>query len=92
MKYSSTPRLLVAAALLATASLTACNTGNDTGDTNVERDSYKDNDSNDMQSSAANSDSSTSGLQRDTTHAPSTRQVYEGAADRIDRNNDGIAD
>ncbi|UOQ65705.1 hypothetical protein [Hymenobacter volaticus] len=92
MKYSSTPRLLIAAALLATASLTACNTGNDTGDTNVERDSYKDNDSNDMQASSSASDSATAGLQRDTSNTPSNRKVYEDAADRKDRNNDGLAD
>ncbi|WP_375436992.1 hypothetical protein [uncultured Hymenobacter sp.] len=92
MKYSFTPRLLVVAALLTAASLTSCNTGSDSGATNVERDSYKDNDSDDMQASASGSDSATAGLQRDTTRTPSNRQVYEGAADRKDRNNDGLAD
>lgn len=92
MKYSSTPRLMIAAALLATASLTACNTGNDAGDTNVERGSQKNRDSDQLNTATSSSDSATSGLQRDTSHAPSNRQVYEGAADRKDRNNDGLAD
>jgi predicted small secreted protein len=92
MKYSLLPRLLVAAALLTTTSLTSCNTGNDTGDTNVERDAAKDNDSNDLQTGTAAGDSATSGTRPDTSTAPSTRQVYEEAADRKDRNNDGIAD
>ena len=91
MKYSSTPRLLLAA-LLTTASLSACNTGNDSGATNVERGSEKNKDSNQQKMATSSSDSATSGLQRNTTQTPTTRQVYEEAADRKDRNNDGIAD
>lgn len=93
MKYSLLPRLLVAAALLTTTSLTSsCNTGNDTGDTNVERDAAKDNDSDELQAGTSSGDSATSGTRPDTSSAPSTRQVYEEAADRKDRNNDGMAD
>lgn len=92
MKYFLLPRLLVAAALFAAPALTACNTGNETGATNVESDAAKDNDPDAMQASAANADSTTSGLNPDTSTAPTNREVYEGAADRVDRNNDGMAD
>jgi len=92
MSYSLLPRLLVAATLLTTASLTACNTGTESGATNVERDGAKDNDPDALQPSGTGGDAATSGQTRDTSTAPSNREVYEGAAERVDRNNDGMAD
>lgn len=92
MKYSTLPRLLLATALLATTALTACNTGNDSGATNVERGSEKNRDADQLNTATASADSATSGLSPDTSTAPSTREVYEGAADREDRNNDGMTD
>ncbi len=89
MKRLSLPRLL-AVALLAPAALTACNTGTNTGDTNVEAGVHKSSDPDPGQ--ATLSDSATSGLRRDTTRTPTGRQVYENAADAKDRNNDGVAD
>ncbi|MBO0357114.1 hypothetical protein J0X19_04080 [Hymenobacter sp. BT186] len=92
MKYSTLPRLLVATALLATPALTSCNTGNKSGDTNVEQDAAKDNDADAMQPTGTGGDEATSGMNNDTSTAPSNREVYEGAADRVDRNNDGMTD
>lgn len=92
MKYSMLPRLLVAAVLFTAPALTACNTGNETGATNVESDAAKDNDPDAMQASAGSADSATAGLSADTSTAPTNREVYEGAADREDRNNDGMSD
>ncbi|WP_139925631.1 hypothetical protein [Hymenobacter sp. DG01] len=92
MKTSVFLRLIAATALLA-GPLTACNTGNEAGDTNVERGAAKDlgMDTN-MPSQNPSADSATSGMNRDTMKTPTGRQVYEGAADRKDRNNDGLAD
>ncbi|MBC8084896.1 MAG: hypothetical protein H7Z21_16990 [Hymenobacter sp.] len=92
MSHFFLPRLLAAAALLTTVSLTACNTGDGTGATNVESGDNKSNDPTALQPATSGDDSATSGLRPDTSRTPSTRQVYEEAADRIDRNNDGIAD
>lgn len=92
MKYSMLPRLLVAATLLAAPALTACNTGTKSGDTNVETDSAKDNDADAMQPTGTGGDEATSGMSTDTSTAPSNREVYEGAAERPDRNNDGMTD
>lgn len=80
---------MLAAALLAT-SLTACNTGTSTGDTNVESGASKTKDPDPGQTTV--SDSATAGLQRDTTTGPTGRQQYEKAADAVDRDKDGIAD
>lgn len=80
---------VLAATLLAT-SLTACNTGTATGDTNVESGANKTKDPDPGQSTT--SDSATSGLQRDTTNSPTGRQLYEQAGEAVDRNRDGIAD
>ena len=88
MKRSLLPGLLATALL--TATLTACDTGTKAGDTNVEDSEYKDKEGNHGQTTQA--DSTTSSLQTDTSNNPTGREVYEGAADRKDRNNDGIAD
>ncbi|WBO83551.1 hypothetical protein [Hymenobacter yonginensis] len=89
MKRPSLPGMLAAALLLAT-SLTACNTGTSTGDTNVETGAAKTKDPDPGQPTT--SDSATAGLQRDTTASPTGRQQYEKAADAVDRDKDGIAD
>lgn len=89
MKRISLPSLLAAAALLAATALTACDTGTDKGATNVERGDYKRKDPDPGLSTS--SDSAVGGMQRQP-GAPTGRQVYEGAADRKDRNNDGLAD
>lgn len=88
MKRTLLPRLL--AALLVSATFSACDTGTKAGDTNVETGDYKTKDPDPGQSTL--SDSATAGLQRDTANRPTGRQVYEKAADAKDRNNDGIAD
>ena len=92
MKNSSFPRRLMAAVLLSTLSLAACNTGGSTGATNVESGANKDNDPAALQPATAADDSATAGLRADTSRGPSNREVYEDAARRVDRNNDGIAD
>jgi predicted small secreted protein len=89
MKRPSLSGVLAAALLLAT-SLTACNTGTSTGDTNVETGAYKKKDPDPGQMTT--SDSATAGLQRDTATGPTGRQQYENAADAVDRNKDGVAD
>ncbi|GEM_PF-934536 len=93
--------------LLATLSLSlaACNSGNKPGDTNVEKDSAKDIESNlkpsrtsadngDPQNNAAtsNGDSLAAGLSRDTAHRPTGKQIFNNADRARDRNHDGIAD
>ncbi|QIX61132.1 hypothetical protein FY528_02760 [Hymenobacter lutimineralis] len=77
-------------ALTFTAALAGCNTGNGSGETNVERGADKNTDPAALNPQA--SDSAAAGLQSDTTHNPTGRQVYEQAGDSKDRNNDGIAD
>jgi predicted small secreted protein len=89
MKRPSLLSLLAATALLA-SSLTACNTGTATGDTNVESGANKTKDPDPGQTTM--SDSATAGLQRDTAAGPTGRQVYENAAEAVDRDKDGIAD
>lgn len=93
MKTSASLRLLAAAALLLTAPLTACNTGTEAGDTNVERGSQKDKDpAAALTQGQVNGDSTTAGIKTENENAPTGREVYEDAANRKDRNNDGIAD
>ncbi|UYZ62849.1 hypothetical protein [Hymenobacter weizhouensis] len=91
MKTFSVFRPALAAALLLTSSLVACNTGTEAGDTNVERGAVKTKDPSASQSSTVTGDSATSGTARQNP-GPSNRKVYEDAADRKDRNNDGLAD
>ncbi|MBC6697079.1 hypothetical protein [Hymenobacter sp. BT190] len=88
MKRHLLPSLLVAT--LVAGSLTACDTGTSTGDTNVEYGDYKKKDPDPGQTTA--SDSATAGLQPDTAAGPTGRQQYEKAAEAVDRNKDGIAD
>ncbi|MBX0291260.1 hypothetical protein K3G63_12475 [Hymenobacter sp. HSC-4F20] len=92
MKTAAFLRMLTAAALL-TAPLTACNTGDKPGDTNVESGDAKDlGMSPNRENESVAGDSATSGMNRDTMKAPTGRQVYEEGADRKDKNNDGLAD
>ncbi len=84
MNYSLLPRLLVAAALLSSTALASCHTGNDTGENNTERNSLKNKDSDRLQTSGSSGDSATSGTQPNSEKTPSTREVYEQAADRVD--------
>ncbi|WP_426493223.1 hypothetical protein [Hymenobacter sp. 102] len=91
MKRLSSLCSLAVAALLV-VSVSACNTGSSSGDTNVERGAEKSNDPATQQNATLAADSATSGLQRDTAAMPTGRQQYESATERKDRNNDGIAD
>ncbi|MDU0369421.1 hypothetical protein ACFPAF_03370 [Hymenobacter endophyticus] len=84
-------RSLAVAALLVSF-VSACNTGSDSGDTNVERGSEKSLDPARHQNASVSADSATSGMVRDTAAGPTGRQQYEAATDRKDRNNDGLAD
>ena len=79
------------ALLLLTGLLSACNTGTDTGSTNVERGSNKSMDPADMRPNNAGADSATAGLTPDTARVTG-REQYENAADAQDRNRDGLAD
>lgn len=91
MKSPSSRLRPVAAALLLTGLLSACNTGTDTGSTNVERGDDKSADPAALRSANAGADSATAGLQADTNRTTG-RQQYEKAAASKDRNHDGIAD
>ena len=83
-------RLLALAAALPLA-LSACNTGGNTGDTNVEKGSAKKMEEN-APEPAANADSLASGLARDTTHRPTGKEQFDNAAKSRDRDHDGLAD
>ncbi|QJX46182.1 hypothetical protein HMJ29_04210 [Hymenobacter taeanensis] len=86
------PLRSVAAGLLLSAALftTACDTGTDNGDTNVERGDYKQKDPDPGHSLA--SDSATSGLNAADKNRPTGREQYEAAGDAQDHNRDGLAD
>ncbi|MGI4820727.1 MAG: hypothetical protein ACRYFV_05890 [Janthinobacterium lividum] len=98
-----TLRLLGLAAALPLA-LSACSSGNKSGDTNVEKGSAKDLESNTQPSrtskdngdaanlSSNNADSLTAGLTRDTTNRPTGKELFKAADKAKDRNHDGIAD
>ncbi|MFD1871244.1 hypothetical protein [Hymenobacter bucti] len=98
-----TLRLLVVAAALPLA-LSACNSGGNVGDTNVEKGSAKAIEPNNqpsrtsadngdaMSQGSANGDSLTAGLSRDTTNRPTGKQLFNAADRAKDRNHDGIAD
>ncbi|GAA3924314.1 hypothetical protein [Hymenobacter algoricola] len=81
------PRLVLAF-VLATASLSACNTGTSAGDTNVERDSDKTKDPDSGQRATSN----TTGSAGDTAHVTTGQELYDHAGDAKDRNNDGLED
>ncbi|TGE19943.1 hypothetical protein [Hymenobacter elongatus] len=81
-------RPLTLAFLLASASLTACNTGTDSGDTNVENgaDKTKDPDPGQM------STSDTNGSAGDTAKVTTGKDLYNHAGEAVDRDNDGVED
>ncbi|SHI72043.1 hypothetical protein SAMN02745146_1493 [Hymenobacter daecheongensis DSM 21074] len=81
-------RPLALALLLGCASLSACNTGTGSGDTNVERGADKTKDPDPGQRASSN----TSGLPTDTTRTTTGKDLYDNAATAKDRNNDGLAD
>ncbi|PJJ54623.1 hypothetical protein [Hymenobacter chitinivorans] len=81
-------RPLALAFLLATVSLTACNTGTDKGDTNVERGADKTKDPAPGQTSTSN----TNGAASDTAKVTTGQDLYDHAGEAKDRNNDGIED
>lgn len=81
--------LAVACAL--TATFSACSSGTNDGDTNVER-GYTKKGPAAGQDGVANGDSATAGLARDTVHRPTGQELYKAAEDAKDRNHDGIAD
>lgn len=81
----------LAAVLLLTGSLTACNTGNENGATNVELGDNKSLDPGAQRPDNQGADSATSGLQADTSRT-TLEQQYKNAADTPDRNRDGLAD
>lgn len=89
MKRFTFPSLLAAVALLAATALSSCDTGTEKGATNVERGDYKTKDPDPGRST--NGDSVAGGVQRQP-DAPTGRDVYEDAADRKDRDNNGLAD
>lgn len=98
-----TLRLLALAAALPLA-LSACNSGGNVGDTNVESGAAKDVESNTkpsrtsadngdaMSQGPANGDSLTAGLARDTAKRPTGKQLFNAADRAKDRNHDGLAD
>jgi hypothetical protein len=98
-----TLRLLSLAVALPLA-LSACNSGTQSGDTNVEKGSAKDLEANDQPSrtskdngdaanlSSNNADSLAAGLTRDTTNRPTGKELFNAADKAKDRNHDGIAD
>jgi len=96
-------RLLALAAALPLA-LSACSSGTDKGDTNVETGSDKAIEANDKPSrSSSNSgdadnatapsgDSLAAGIPRDTTNRPTGREQFNNANKSKDKNHDGLAD
>ncbi|WP_400193437.1 hypothetical protein [Hymenobacter sp. B81] len=82
------PFRLWGAALLLAAALPACNTGTESGATNVERGPDKNTDPG-ARTAAGGVDSAR--VRRDTATSQQVRQ-YEQASESKDRNNDGIAD
>jgi hypothetical protein len=83
------PLRYLGAALLLSAALSACNTGTESGDTNVERGDDKIALDPGARHPTGGVDSSR--MQRDTAVSQQER-IYEGGSERKDRNNDGKAD
>jgi len=83
-------RLLALATTLPLA-LSACNTGGNTGDTNVEKGSAKKMEENAPQQ-PVNGDSMAAGIPRDTTNRPTGKELFDNAAKSKDKNHDGLAD
>ncbi|MBJ6144359.1 hypothetical protein [Hymenobacter sp. BT559] len=85
-----TLRLLALAAALPLA-LSACNSGGDAGDTNVEKGSAKKGPTAPKEGTS-NGDSLAAGIPRDTTNRPTGKELYKAADRAKDRNHDGLAD
>jgi hypothetical protein len=85
-----TLRLLGLAAALPLA-LSACNSGTQSGDTNVERGSAKKG-PNAPKEGMSNGDSLTAGVTRDTANRPTGKELFNAADHAKDRNHDGVAD
>ena len=87
--------LAIACAL--TASLSACSSGTNEGDTNVEvghekaRPTTHGTDG-EGGTGVANGDSTTAGISRDTSTRPTGKELYKAAGEAKDRNHDGLAD
>lgn len=87
----SLPYLRTAAgAFLFAFTLVACGTGNNTGDTNVERGVDKSHDPTEVNPTPTGA--STTGTTQDTSRRLTGKEIYDRAGDAKDRNNDGIAD
>ena len=80
-----------AVACAITAAFSACSSGTKEGDTNVER-GYTKKGPAAKADGVANGDSATAGLNRDTIHHVTGKDLYKAADQAKDRNHDGIAD
>jgi hypothetical protein len=85
------PLRLLVLACATTAALSACNTGTDTGATNVERSADKTGPEATKNGDPAG-DSVTSGLRRAPDRKVTGREQFENADQTVDRNHDGLAD
>ena len=85
-----TLRLLALAAALPLA-LSACSSGTEPGDVNVERGSNK-RIMAAKEQGTPNGDSLTAGIARDTTNRPTGKELYNAADRSTDKNHDGLAD
>ena len=92
MKTTHLLRPLALAFLVAAASLTACSTGTDSGDTNVEHSDSKSDAPMQEGPATGGSDSTTAGLRPDSVQHPTGQQLLDHAADAHDRNRDGLED
>ena len=98
MQFTTFLRPLAVACAL-TVSLSACSSGTDKGDTNVEVGHTKarptthgTDGANANTDGVANGDSATSGLNRDHSGRPTGKDLYKAAGEAKDRNHDGLAD
>ena len=80
-----------AVAFALTATLSACSSGTNDGDTNVER-GYNKKGPAAGQDGTMGGDSVTAGLSADTAKRPTGQELYKAAGEAQDRNHDGIAD
>ncbi|MBD2769760.1 hypothetical protein IC235_17865 [Hymenobacter sp. BT664] len=90
MRLKNFLHLLILAGVFTAGS--ACSSGTDNGDTNVERGSNKRRYAPTAQG-VEGGDSTTAGLSRPAgPHKPTGKELYKAAGDAKDRNHDGIAD
>jgi len=82
----------LAAACICAAALSACSSGTKPGDTNVETGHDKERPLTHEVGGTAGGDSVTAGLQADTIHRPTGKDLLKEAGKAVDRNKDGIAD